>query len=93
MPDYFPTAQLDHEQFTDDATPEQRMRSLIDTLSAYIETYHGGKAEMVEFDGQRLKVHLSGACDGCGLAPVTLHGWIEGTAKQFFPELKEVVAV
>jgi Fe-S cluster biogenesis protein NfuA len=35
---------------------------------------------------------MSGACDGCNLAPVTLHGWVEGTAKQFFPDIKEVVA-
>jgi Fe-S cluster biogenesis protein NfuA len=36
---------------------------------------------------------MSGACEGCNLAPVTLHGWVEGTVKQFFPHLEGVVAV
>jgi Fe-S cluster biogenesis protein NfuA len=77
----------------DNATDQQRMRALIDSLSAYIEHYHGGRVEMVSFDGETLQVRMRGACRGCNLAPVTLHGWIAGTVKPFFPELQEVVAV
>ncbi len=76
-----------------EATPEERMRALIDTLSAYITHYHGGAVEMVGFDGATLKIRMSGACLGCPLSPVTLHGWVEGTARQFFPDLKKVEAV
>lgn len=76
-----------------DAPPTERMRSLIEIISAYIEHYHGGAVEMVEFDGKTLKVRLTGACDGCELAPVTLHGWVEGTVRQFFPNLERVEAV
>ena len=75
------------------ASAEERMRALIETLSAYIENFHGGSVELVSFDGETLKVHLSGACLGCPLSPVTLHGWVEGTVKQFFPELKTVESV
>lgn len=75
-----------------EASDEERMRALIEVLSAYIEYYHGGAVEMVSFQEDRLTVRMSGACDGCNLAPVTLHGWVEGTAKQFFPDIKEVVA-
>jgi Fe-S cluster biogenesis protein NfuA len=75
-----------------EASDEERMRALIEVLSAYIEYYHGGAVEMVSFQEDRLTVKMSGACDGCNLAPVTLHGWVEGTAKQFFPDIKEVVA-
>jgi len=75
------------------ANQEERMRALIDSLSAYIEHFHGGAVKMVDYDGQVLKVRMSGACDGCSLAPVTLHGWVEGTVKQFFPDLESVVAV
>ncbi len=71
----------------------ERMRALIDTLSAYIEYYHGGAAQMVSYDGQVLKIKLSGACLGCPLSPNTLHGWIEGTVRQFFPNLKSVESV
>jgi len=76
-----------------EASPEERMRSLIDTLSAYIEYYHGGAVEMVSFDGATLKIRMKGACLGCPLSPHTLHGWVEGTVRQFFPQLKEVLAV
>jgi Fe-S cluster biogenesis protein NfuA len=75
-----------------EASDEERMRALIEVLSSYIEYYHGGAVEMVSFKDNRLTVQMSGACEGCNLAPVTLHGWVEGTAKQFFPEIKEVVA-
>ncbi len=75
------------------ATDAERMRALIETLSAYIEAYHGGAVEMVSFDGETLRIRMSGACLGCPLSPVTLHGWVEGTVKQFFPQLKKVEAV
>ena len=67
------------------------MKGLIDFLSSYIEQYHGGYARFVSFDGKILKVEMGGACTGCPLSMTTLHGWIEGTARQFFPELQEVI--
>lgn len=76
-----------------EATEEERMRALIETLSSYIEYFHGGAVEMVSFDGEALKIRMSGACHGCALSPVTLHGWVEGTARQFFPRLKAVEAI
>ncbi len=76
-----------------EATPEERMRALIETLSAYIEYYHGGSVEMVAFDGENLQIRMAGACLGCPLTPVTLHGWVEGTVRQFFPDLKTVESV
>ena len=75
------------------ATAEERMRALIETLSAYIENFHGGSVDLVSFDGETLKIRMSGACLGCPLSPVTLHGWVEGTVRQFFPDLKQVESV
>lgn len=76
-----------------EASDEDRMRALIEVLSSYIEYYHGGAVEMVSYEDDHLTVKMSGACEGCNLAPVTLHGWVEGTVKQFFPEIKKVVAI
>ena len=73
-----------------DAPDLERMQALLEILSAYIEYFHGGAVEMVSFDGENLKIRMSGACLGCPLSPVTLHGWVEGTARQFFPKLKRV---
>ena len=74
------------------ATLEEQVRVLIDRLSAYIEQFHGGSVEMVSFDGHVLKVRLGGACLGCPLSPATLHGWVEGTVKQFFPQIEVIAA-
>ena len=70
-----------------------QMKGLVEQLSAYIEHYHGGLVEFVSFDGKNLKVSLGGACLGCPLSQATLHGWVEGTVKQFFPDIESVEAI
>ena len=72
---------------------ETRLRDLINRISSYIEHYHGGSVEMVALEGKVLKVHLGGACLGCPLLPSTLRGWVEGTVRQFFPEIERVEEV
>ena len=74
-------------------TREEQARALIERLSAYIEQFHGGSVELVSFDGPVLQVRLGGACQGCSLSPATLHGWVEGTLRQFFPDIERVEAV
>lgn len=65
----------------------EQMKTLIESISAYIEQYHGGSAELVSFDGDVVKVRLGGACSGCPLSTSTLKGWVTGTIHQFFPEV------
>lgn len=72
---------------------EEQLRVLLEQLSAYIEQFHGGSVEFVSFDGKVLKVRLGGACMGCPLSPATLHGWVEGTVRQFFPDIQGVEGV
>jgi Fe-S cluster biogenesis protein NfuA len=74
-------------------TEEERLKALLDRISAYIEHFHGGSVEMVSYDGHVLKVRLGGACLGCPLSPNTLHGWVEGTVRQFFPDIERVESV
>lgn len=73
-------------------TREERMEHLISNISAYIEQYHGGSAELVSFEGETVKVRLGGACTGCPLSTSTLKGWVEGTIRQFFPDVEVVAA-
>lgn len=76
----------------DTFSQEEQIKALLDNLNAYIEQYHGGSVEMVALEGGVLKVHLGGACEGCPLSPTTLHGWVAGTVRQFFPDLEIVEA-
>ena len=65
----------------------EQMANLIQSISAYIEQYHGGSAELISFDGRVVKVRLGGACTGCPLSTSTLKGWVQGTIHQFFPDV------
>lgn len=73
-------------------TETDRMQALIQKLNAYIEQFHGGSVELVHFDGKVVTVKLGGSCLGCPLLPSTLHGWVEGTIRQFFPDIESVIA-
>ncbi|NMC29622.1 MAG: NifU family protein [Pelolinea sp.] len=69
---------------------EEQIRGLIEQIDAYIDHYHGGSVEFLSLKGNVLTVRLGGACEGCSLQNATLKGWVEGTVKQFFPEIREV---
>ena len=82
------------DQTTNNTSSEkEQLQALLDQISSYIEQYHGGSVEMVDYDGKVLKVRLGGACLGCPLLPSTLHGWVEGTVRQFFPHIERVESV
>lgn len=84
---------MDNIQHTHAHTPEESMRGLIGQLDAYIAQYHGGRVEFHSFDGKTVKVRMGGACEECPLQPATLRGWVEGTIRQFFPEIENVETV
>jgi len=65
----------------------EQMDNLIQSISAYIEQYHGGSAELVSFEDEIVKIKLGGACTGCPLSTSTLKGWVQGTIHQFFPDV------
>jgi Fe-S cluster biogenesis protein NfuA len=53
----------------------------------------GGNVELVEVEGDLVKVKLTGACGGCPMSQMTLKMGIERLLKKEIPEIKEVVAV
>jgi len=69
---------------------ETQLRGLLDKISSYVEQFHGGSVEFISFNGTQLRVHLGGACLNCPLSPSTLHGWVEGTIHQFFPDVEVI---
>ena len=71
-----------------DFSIEERIDALIDQLNAYIEQYHGGSVELDRIEGNVVYVRLGGACEDCPLSTATLHGWVAGTLRQFFPDLQ-----
>ncbi|UCH43899.1 MAG: NifU family protein [Dehalococcoidales bacterium] len=53
----------------------------------------GGNVELVDVNDGTVRVRLTGACNGCPMATMTLKMGIEQLLKQEIPEVKEVVAV
>ena len=53
----------------------------------------GGDVELVGVDDGVVSLKLTGACDGCPMASMTLKMGIERVLKGQVPEVKEVVAV
>ena len=53
----------------------------------------GGNVELVDVNNGTVQVRLTGACDGCPMAAMTLQMGIEKLLKEEIPEVQEVVAV
>jgi len=71
-------------------TREEKIRGLIEQLDAYIAQFHGGRVEFCSLEGNVVFVRMGGACVDCPLQPATVKGWVEGTLRQFFPEIEKV---
>lgn len=54
---------------------------------------HGGRADLVGVDELTAYLRLSGGCQGCGLAQVTLSQGIEVALREAVPELVSIVDV
>jgi Fe-S cluster biogenesis protein NfuA len=89
----FAGARPDTSDVPVEASDAERIAALINILSDYIEHYHGGSVELVNFDGERLLVRMGGNCVGCEFSQQTLDGWIASTIRPFFPNVKSVEAV
>jgi Fe/S biogenesis protein NfuA len=74
-----PTAQKILEILEQDVNPQIAM--------------HGGWADLVAFEGGTAYVRMSGGCQGCGLAKVTLSQGIAVAIQDAVPEVREIVDV
>jgi Fe/S biogenesis protein NfuA len=54
---------------------------------------HGGRADLVAVDESVAYLHLSGGCQGCGMASATLRQGIEVMIREAVPEITDVADV
>ena len=87
------TDEKKEQQQTEHKTLEQKVEEVLERVRPGLRM-DGGDVELVEVteDGT-VKVRLQGACYGCPMAVMTLHGWIEKELKVNIPEVKSVQAV
>ncbi len=71
----------------------QRVMQVLDIEINPAIAAHGGYAELVAVEGSIVYLRLSGGCQGCGLAAVTLSQGIEVAILDNVPEITEVIDV
>ena len=52
---------------------------------------HGGQINLIDVKGESAYVEMSGGCQGCGMASVTLKQGVEVMVQEAIPEIKELV--
>ena len=86
----------------DDVMPEtaeltsELAQRIINVLESEVNpsiAMHGGRADLVGVDQLTAYLRLSGGCQGCGLARVTLSQGIEVALREAVPELVSIVDV
>ena len=71
----------------------QRVLQVLDQQINPSIASHGGRAELVAVEEGTAFLRLSGGCQGCGMASVTLSQGIEVVIKEQVPEITRVVDV
>jgi Fe/S biogenesis protein NfuA len=71
----------------------QRVLQVLDQQINPSIASHGGHAELVAVEEATAFLRLSGGCQGCGMASVTLSQGIEVVIKEQVPEIQRVVDV
>jgi Fe/S biogenesis protein NfuA len=82
-------AGINPEELT--GTVEERIGLVLAQVVNPAIAAHGGRADLVGVDGDTAYVQMSGGCQGCGLASVTLTQGIEVAIKDAIPEIDRVV--
>lgn len=71
----------------------ERVRHVLDTQVNPGVAGHGGKIELVELRGRDVYLKMSGGCQGCGAAKLTLKQGVEKTLRAQVPGISEVIDV
>jgi len=70
----------------------EKVEEVLDSIRPMLVS-DGGNVELVGVNDGTVEVKLTGACNGCAMATLTLKMGIERLLMQEIPEVKEVVAV
>ena len=72
---------------------EEKIQKIIEEKVRPALKMDGGDIEFVGLDGNNVKVRLTGACDGCPSAAMTLQMGVMRVLQAEIPEIESVVSV
>ncbi|GIV43526.1 MAG: hypothetical protein KatS3mg035_0649 [Bacteroidia bacterium] len=70
----------------------ERVEEVLDTLRPYLQS-DGGDVQVVDIEGDVLKVKLLGNCENCNMNTMTMKAGLEQSIIKSIPEIKKVEAV
>ena len=76
-----------------EGTVEEKVATVLERVVNPAIAAHGGRAELVAVEDNTAYLQLSGGCQGCGMASVTLTQGIEVSLREAVPEIENVVDV
>ena len=77
----------------EDTGVRTRVQELIDTAINPAVAGHGGYIELIDVKDSTVYIRMSGGCQGCGAADITLKAGIERMIFEEVPEVTEVLDV
>ena len=72
---------------------KERVQTLIENSINPAVAGHGGHIELIDVKDNTVYIQMSGGCQGCGAADVTLKAGIERMIKEEIPEVTEILDV
>jgi len=77
----------------DDDALYDRVADLFETQVNPMVAGHGGRIELIDVQDAIVLLRMSGGCQGCGMADVTLRQGIEAMLKQEVPEVQGITDI
>jgi Fe-S cluster biogenesis protein NfuA len=71
----------------------ERVNDLFEQQVNPMVARHGGRVELIDVQDSIVLLRMSGGCQGCGMASVTLRQGIEGALNQHLPEVKGILDI
>jgi len=71
----------------------EKIQTVIDDLVNPALAMHGGFVELVDVDDGVVSMRMSGGCQGCGAAQMTMAQGIEALLRDEIPSVRKVVDV
>jgi len=71
----------------------ERVHDLFEQQVNPMVARHGGRVELIDVQDAVVMLRMSGGCQGCGMASVTLRQGIEGALHQSIPEVQGIMDI
>ena len=73
-----------------DTEMKEKIKTLLDETINPAIAMHGGQIELIDVENAVVTVQMSGGCQGCGAAEVTLRAGVEQLLREEIPEIQEI---